>query len=82
MNLWMTSIRFDDLVQLQTAWLRTYENTARQPAHLGTTTARRQLIQLSCAITTHPFWATPGRSTVAHADLRREARARQWARAA
>ncbi|MFD9306824.1 hypothetical protein ACFWCB_29860 [Streptomyces sp. NPDC060048] len=76
----MTPIRFpDDLVLLQSAWLCTYEELARQPAHPGTTACRRRLIQLSCAIETHPFWAG---STASRVELRRQARAHRWARAA
>ncbi|MFF3621029.1 hypothetical protein [Streptomyces sp. NPDC002467] len=79
----MTSIRFpDDLLDLQAAWLRTYADLARQPAHTGTTTLRRRLITLSCTIAAHPFWTVPGRSTAARVELRRRARSRIWATAA
>ncbi|MFE2166586.1 hypothetical protein ACFXB3_16185 [Streptomyces sp. NPDC059447] len=79
----MTSIRFpDDLLDLQAAWLRTYADLARSPAHAGTTPLRRRLITLSCAIAAHPFWTVPGHSTATRVELRRRARTRTWATAA
>ncbi|MCY0935942.1 hypothetical protein [Streptomyces sp. H34-S4] len=79
----MQHIRFpDDLLALQSAWLRTYKAMAATPAGMGTSAYRRQLIQLSCAIAVHPFWAAPGRSMAARVELQRQARAGRWARAA
>ncbi|MFI5863697.1 hypothetical protein [Streptomyces sp. NPDC051546] len=79
----MQYIRFpDDLLALATAWLCTYEAMAVLPAGTGTSLHRRQLIRLSCAISAHPFWAMPGRSTAARVELLRQARADRWARAA
>lgn len=79
----MQFIRFpSDLLVLQEAWLRTYEAMAATPADTGTTTDRRRLIRLGRAIEAHPFWAVPGRSTAARVELRRQARAGRWARAA
>ncbi|MER5758908.1 hypothetical protein [Streptomyces sp. NPDC002082] len=79
----MQFIRFpDDLLALQSAWLRTYEAMAGMPVGKGTSLHRRQLIRLSCAIEAHPFWATGGRSMAARVELRRQARADRWARAA
>ncbi|MGP3691078.1 hypothetical protein ACTVZO_41505 [Streptomyces sp. IBSNAI002] len=72
----------DDLLALQSAWLRAYEALASTPAGMGTTVHRRRLILLSCAIEAHGFWAVPGRSRAARAELRSQARAGRWARAA
>ncbi|MGW6941352.1 hypothetical protein ACWGF3_20465 [Streptomyces xanthophaeus] len=79
----MTPIHFpEDLINLQAAWLRTYTDLARQPAHASTTKLRRQLIALSCDIAAHPFWTIPGRSPAAQVELRRRARACAWVTAA
>ncbi|MFE9629484.1 hypothetical protein [Streptomyces sp. NPDC006463] len=79
----MTSIHFpDDLISLQTAWIRTYTDLARLPAQAGTTALRRRLITLSCRIAAHPFWTAPGRSAAARVELRRQARTRAWVTAA
>ncbi|MEV0414982.1 hypothetical protein AB0I68_30335 [Streptomyces sp. NPDC050448] len=72
----------DDLIGLQADWLRTYRELARRPAAAGTTTLRRRLIALSCAISLHPYWSRPVRTAGGPAELRRAARARAWARAA
>ncbi|MFD9410172.1 hypothetical protein ACFWBN_24615 [Streptomyces sp. NPDC059989] len=79
----MTSIHFpDDLISLQTAWLRTYADLARQPAQASTAALRRRLITLSCRLAAHPFWSVPGCSSAARVELLRRARARTWATAA
>ncbi|MET9323704.1 hypothetical protein ABZX75_26510 [Streptomyces sp. NPDC003038] len=79
----MTSIHFpDDLINLQTEWIRTYTDLARQPAQVSTTTLRRRLITLSCHIAAHPFWTAPGRSAAARVELCRRARAHTWMTAA
>ncbi|WP_328765543.1 hypothetical protein [Streptomyces sp. NBC_00272] len=72
----------DDLVGLQADWLRTYRELARQPASARTTGLRRRLIDLSRAITAHPYWSRPVRTAGGPAELRRAAKARSWARAA
>lgn len=79
----MKSFRFPaDLLALQAGWLATYDVLAQTPAGAGTTVLRRRLIGLSCQLYTHPYWAEPGRSRAACAELRRQARARGWATAA
>lgn len=79
----MTSIRFpDDLLSLQTAWLRTYDQLTQCSAAVGTTALRRRLIVLSGRIAAHTFWSAQGRSPATHVELRRQARARGWERAA
>ncbi|MFF3726851.1 hypothetical protein ACFYYM_31295 [Streptomyces erythrochromogenes] len=79
----MKSIRFpDDLLDLQAAWLRTYADLARLSTQASTAALRRRLINLSCCIAAHPFWAVPGRSPAAQVELRRRARARAWVTAA
>ncbi|MCX4631757.1 MULTISPECIES: hypothetical protein [unclassified Streptomyces] len=72
----------DDLVALQAEWLRTYRELARRPAAASTTTLRRRLITLSCAISAHPYWSCPVRTAGGPVELRRAARARGWVRAA
>ncbi|MEU8773472.1 hypothetical protein [Streptomyces sp. NPDC048606] len=79
----MTSIRFpDDLLILETAWLRTYEDMARLPRTAGATAHRRRLLYLSRRISAHPFWAVPGHPGATMAELRRQARVRRWVEAA
>ncbi|MFF3859773.1 hypothetical protein [Streptomyces sp. NPDC002209] len=72
----------DDLVTLQADWLRTYRELAGRPAAASTTTLRRRLITLSCAISAHPYWSRPARTAGGPVELRRVARARGWVRAA
>lgn len=71
-----------DLVDLQEAWLRTYDALATLPGEAATTALRRRLITLSCRLYAHPYWSVPGRSRAAGTALRRQARSRAWARAA
>lgn len=69
------SFRFpDDLVALQTAWLRTYDELARVPTGSGTTPLRRRLIALSGRLCTHPHWAAPTGWRDGGVELRRVAR--------
>ncbi|NUL02915.1 hypothetical protein HRW07_06595 [Streptomyces lunaelactis] len=72
----------DDLVQIQRAWIRTYEELARRPPMASTTALRRRLILLSCRLAAHPFWTEAGRSPAARVELRHHARARRWTEAA
>ena len=67
----------DDLVQMQSDWLRTYEELARRSPAAGTTALRRRLILLSCRLAGHRFWTEAGRSPTARVKLRHHARARQ-----
>ncbi|MFD4139204.1 hypothetical protein [Streptomyces sp. NPDC058572] len=64
----------DDLVQMQSDWIRTYEELAGLSPAAGTTALRRRLILLSCRLAGHPFWSEPGRSSTARAELRHRAR--------
>ncbi|WP_405889535.1 hypothetical protein OG427_03060 [Streptomyces sp. NBC_00133] len=67
----------DDLVQMQSDWIRTYEELARRSPAAGTTALRRRLILLSCRLAGHPFWTEVGRSPT-WAELRHQARASGW----
>ncbi|MFI5987720.1 hypothetical protein ACIBEA_43560 [Streptomyces sp. NPDC051555] len=79
----MESFRFpDDLVALQAAWLLTYDALAQAPTGSSTTMLRRRLLVLSRQLYIHPYWAAPGRSRTAWAELRRQARHRGWGTAA
>ncbi|WP_432073160.1 hypothetical protein [Streptomyces wuyuanensis] len=64
-----------DLLRLQIDWIRTYEALARQAPTESTTALRRRLIELSCRLAGHDFWAGPG-GTAERASLRRTARRR------
>lgn len=67
-----------DLIQTQREWIRTYEALARRPLH--TTALRRRLQELSSQLASHPFWDTKaGRASAARVELRRQARAEEWA---
>jgi hypothetical protein len=72
----------DDLVQMQSDWIRTYEELARRSPAAGTTALRRRLILLSCRLAGHPFWTEAGRSPTALAELRHYTRASGWTEAA
>ncbi|WAU78400.1 hypothetical protein O1Q96_00720 (plasmid) [Streptomyces sp. Qhu-G9] len=64
-----------DLVRLQAAWIRTYDDLAAPrptPAH---TELRRRLLMLSTRLWWHPFWSGPGSAPAARAQLRNQARA-------
>ncbi|MBT2447462.1 hypothetical protein J7F03_10320 [Streptomyces sp. ISL-43] len=71
-----------DLVRIQLAWIRTYEDLDRLTPAQSPTALRRQLLTLSRALAVHPYWAIPGRSPVGRVELLRQARARRWAWAA
>ncbi|MFE6910008.1 hypothetical protein [Streptomyces erythrochromogenes] len=74
------SFRFpDDLVALQEAWLRTYDELAQVPAGGGTTALRRRLIALSGRLYAHPHWAAPAGWRAGGVELRRAARSRSRA---
>ncbi|SDM50619.1 hypothetical protein [Streptomyces wuyuanensis] len=64
-----------DLLRLQTDWIRTYEALAQRAPTESTTALRRRLIELSCRLAGHDFWAGPG-GTAERASLRRTARRR------
>jgi hypothetical protein len=68
----------DDLVQMQSDWIRTYEELARRSPVASNTALRRRLILLSCRLASHPFWTEAGRSPAALAELRHHARASGW----
>ncbi|MFE6160380.1 hypothetical protein ACFQ7F_15870 [Streptomyces sp. NPDC056486] len=67
----------NDLIELQTAWTRTYEAlSAPRPVHPAR--LRRTLQQLSTRLMWHPYWSTEaGRSPAARVELRRLACARE-----
>ncbi|MEU6300281.1 hypothetical protein [Streptomyces erythrochromogenes] len=74
------SFRFpDDLVALQEAWLRTYDELAQVPAGGGTTVLRRRLIALSGRLYAHPHWTAPAGWRAGGVELRRAARSRSRA---
>ncbi|MFD5814087.1 hypothetical protein [Streptomyces sp. NPDC127038] len=64
----------DDLVQLQTAWNRTYTALA-VPRPAGQTALRRRLLALSVRLWWHPFWSQPGRGAGARVELRNRVQA-------
>ncbi|WP_199820461.1 hypothetical protein [Streptomyces sp. NRRL F-2664] len=68
------SFRFpDDLVALQEAWLRTYDELAQVAGDGSTTPLRRRLIALSGRLQTHPHWAAPAGWRAGGVELRRAA---------
>ncbi|MGR4877937.1 hypothetical protein ACIPUC_00635 [Streptomyces sp. LARHCF249] len=60
------------MIQLQQRWTRTYNQLALRPA-LGTAELRRELIGLSCGISSHPYWREHGWSMAGRVELRRVA---------
>ncbi|MEU6895903.1 hypothetical protein ABZ934_29910 [Streptomyces sp. NPDC046557] len=69
----MESLPFpDDLIHLQQQWTRTYNLLAVRPER-GGAELRRELIGLSCRISSHPFWRAGGYSAVRRGELRRAA---------
>lgn len=79
----MARTRFPhDLLQLQIELNRTYTALSAQPTTSSPTVYRHRMIVLMCRLHAHPFWAQPGASTAARAELRRQARAHRWATAA
>ncbi|MET8747518.1 hypothetical protein [Streptomyces sp. NPDC004728] len=70
----MTSFRFpDDLISLRRRQIRTYNQLALRPA-VGAAELRRELIRLSCRISSHPYWAGRGWSMAGRVELVRAAR--------
>ncbi|MFH9970169.1 hypothetical protein ACH4PR_54915 [Streptomyces mirabilis] len=63
-----------DLVQLQTAWNRTYDALAASRP-VADTVLRRRLLMLSTRLWWHPFWSGPGRMPAERMELRSQARA-------
>ncbi|WP_406004597.1 hypothetical protein [Streptomyces sp. NBC_00987] len=70
----MTSFRFpDDLIDLKRQQIRIYNRLALRPA-VGAAELRRELIRLSCLISSHAYWAEHGWSLVGRVELFRAAR--------
>ncbi|MEU2135169.1 hypothetical protein [Streptomyces sp. NPDC018352] len=70
----MPSFRFpDDLISLRRRQIRVYNQLALRPA-VGAAELRRELIRLSCLISSHPYWAGNGWSMVGRVELVRAAR--------
>ncbi|MFD6892857.1 hypothetical protein [Streptomyces sp. NPDC059957] len=78
----MAPLFTDDLIRLQYEWIRTYEALARLTPTQSATRLRRRLIDLSRALTSHPYWAASGCSSAMRAELVRRARASGWEAAA
>ncbi|MER5618215.1 hypothetical protein [Streptomyces sp. NPDC002215] len=56
----MASFRFpNDLISLRRRQIRVYNRLALRPA-VGAAELRRELIRLSCLISSHPYWAGRG----------------------
>ncbi|MFD7096404.1 hypothetical protein [Streptomyces xanthophaeus] len=67
------SFRFpDDLISLKRQEIRTYNQLALRPT-TGAAELRRELIRLSCLISSHPYWAERGWSTAGRIELFRAA---------
>ncbi|MFD3998907.1 hypothetical protein [Streptomyces sp. NPDC058583] len=66
----------DDLVTIQEAWTRTYEELAC-PHPTGVTDLRRRLIRLSVQVYFHPFWTLQAHPSTGRADLMHRVRAGQ-----
>ncbi|WP_073907645.1 hypothetical protein [Streptomyces sp. CB00455] len=64
----------DDLIRLQQRWTRAYHLLAvrRERSVAG---LRRELIDLSCRISAHPYWRAAGYRSVRLVELRRAAAA-------
>ncbi|WP_051774778.1 hypothetical protein [Streptomyces sp. NRRL S-237] len=61
----------EDLITLQRAWQQAYAELAQTPT--GSTELRRQLITLSGALCTHPYWAASADWRTGGVELRRAA---------
>ncbi|MER7466822.1 hypothetical protein [Streptomyces sp. NPDC097981] len=69
----MTSFLFPgDLVALKRRQIRVYNRLALRPA-VGAAELRRELIRLSCLISSHPYWEEHGWSTAGRVELFRVA---------
>ncbi|MDJ0382329.1 hypothetical protein [Streptomyces sp. G-G2] len=69
----MTPFRFpDDLISLKRRQVRAYHQLALRPA-VGAAELRRELIRLSCLISSHPYWAERGWSSAGRIELFRAA---------
>ncbi len=69
----MTSFRFPaDLISLKRQQTRAYNQLALRPT-VGAAELRRELIRLSCLISSHPYWAERGWSTAGRIELFRAA---------
>ncbi|MFI5987333.1 hypothetical protein ACIBEA_41490 [Streptomyces sp. NPDC051555] len=69
----MTPFRFPDgLIRLKREQVRVYNQLATPPA-VGAAELRRELIRLSCLISSHPYWAERGWSTAGRIELLRAA---------
>ncbi|MGW5852368.1 hypothetical protein ACWFQ8_31260 [Streptomyces sp. NPDC055254] len=62
----------DDLISLKRQQIRAYNQLALRPA-VGAAELRRELIRLSCLISSHPYWAERGWSTAGRVELLRAA---------
>ncbi|MFE5679740.1 hypothetical protein ACFQ7B_38530 [Streptomyces erythrochromogenes] len=62
----------DDLISLKRQQIHTYNQLALRPT-LGAAELRRELIRLSCLISSHPYWAERGWSTAGRIELFRAA---------
>ncbi len=75
-NKWMTHFLFPgDLVDLKRRQIRVYNRLALRPA-VGVAELRRELIRLSCLISSHPYWEEHGWSTAGRVELFRAAESR------
>lgn len=71
------SFRFPaDLISLKRRQIRTYNQLALRPT-VGAAELRRELIRLSCLISSHPYWAERGWSTAGKVELFRAAESGQ-----
>lgn len=71
----MTTFRFPtDLVEVKRQQIRAYNRLALKPAY-GASELRRELIRVSCLISSHPYWSEHGWSTAGRVELRRAAEA-------
>ncbi|MEV6734555.1 MULTISPECIES: hypothetical protein [unclassified Streptomyces] len=69
----MTPFRFPaDLISLKRQQIRAYNELALRPT-VGAAELRRELIRLSCPISSHPYWAERGWSTAGRVELFRAA---------
>ncbi|WP_405533794.1 hypothetical protein OG592_43330 (plasmid) [Streptomyces avidinii] len=69
----MTPFHFPaDLISLKRQQVRAYNQLALRPT-MGAAELRRELIRLSCLISSHPFWAERGWSTAGRVELFRAA---------
>ncbi|MER6256291.1 hypothetical protein ABT224_33570 [Streptomyces sp. NPDC001584] len=69
----MTSFRFPaDLIELKRQQIRACNRLAVKPAQ-GASELRRELIRVSCLISSHGYWSEHGWSTAGRVELRRAA---------